>query len=127
MDKKEKNVIEIVNDNITRFACELGYSYLNAGYSKWENNSGETLKLNSMKGDYLQNCVSFIERGIEELESEDMDAEIKDLVIPFVRKHDEDRVLKGKHLKATELIVKNVRGSIIEELQEKKRELETYL
>ena len=31
MDEKEKSIVEIVNCNITRFACDLGYSYLNAG------------------------------------------------------------------------------------------------
>ena len=30
MEEKEKNIVEIVNGNITRFACDLGYSYLNA-------------------------------------------------------------------------------------------------
>lgn len=127
MNEKEKNVIEIVNNHITRFACELGYSYLNAGYSKWENGSGEVLKLNSMRDEYLENCVSFIERGIEELENEFVDTDIKNLVIPFSRKHDDDEILKGKHLKPTELIVKNVRESVIEKLQEKKEEIESYL
>lgn len=127
MDEKEKNVVKIVNANITRFACELGYSYLNAGYSKWENGRGEVLKLNSMKKDYLKNCISFIERGIEELKEENVDDDIKRKVIPFSRKYDEDSVLKGKHLKVTDLIVEKVRKSIIKELKSKKIEVENYL
>ena len=127
MDEKELNVVEIVNHNITAFACELGYSYLNAGYSKWENGRGEVINLDSMDEVYLQNCVSFIEKGIEELEAEFVDNEIKKHVIQFSKDYDDDNVLKGKHLKATESIVENVRESIIKILQEKKEELETYL
>lgn len=127
MEEKEKNIIEIVNNHIKGFACELGYSYLNAGCSKWENGSGETLKLASMREDYLENCVSFIERGIEELDNESMDEEIKKTVISFARANDDEGVLKRKHLKATEAVVKNTRENLIKVLEDKKKEVEFYL
>ena len=127
MDTKEKNMIEIVNQDITSFACELGYSYLNAGYSKWENGKGEVLKLDSMKDDYLENCISFIERGIDELEDETMDAYIKKSVISFARARDYEGILKYKRLKATEEVVESIKESLIEVLEEKKKEVESYL
>ena len=49
MDEKEKSIVEIVNCNITRFACDLGYSYLNAGDMTWENSKGETLEMIYMR------------------------------------------------------------------------------
>lgn len=127
MKEKEKNIVEIVNNHIKGFACELGYSYLNAGYSKWENGRGEVLNLDSMKEDYIENCVSFIERGIEELDNEFMDENIKHSVISFARANDDEGVLKRKHLKATEFVVKSIRESLIEVLEEKKEEVESYL
>lgn len=127
MDEKEKNVVKIVKEHITSFACELGYSYLNAGCSKWENGKGETIKLDSMENAYLKNCVSFVADGIKELENGKMDVEIEKKVISFSRKYDEDNELKGKHLKATEKIVENIRKDVIKELKEKKKELECYL
>ena len=127
MDEKEKSIVEIENCNITRFACDLGYSYLNAGDMKWENAKGETLELSSMREERLENCVSFIERGIKELQNKSMDEVIERKVVAFSRKYDDDKILKGKHLKCTDSIVDNVRKSLIEELENKKRELEFYL
>ena len=113
MDEKEKSIVEIVNCNITRFACDLGYSYLNAGDMKWENAKGETLELSSMREERLENCVSFIERGIKELQNKSMDEVIERKVVAFSRKYDDDKILKGKHLKCTDSIVDNVRKSLI--------------
>ena len=75
----------------------------------------------------LENCVSFIERGIKELQNKSMDEVIERKVVAFSRKYDDDKILKGKHLKCTDSIVDNVRKSLIEELENKKRELEFYL
>ena len=127
MNEKEENIIRIVNYNIISFACDLGYSYLNAGDLKWENREGEVWELKSMRDEYLKNCVSFIERGIKELKNNFMDGTIRKKIVRFAREHDDDKILKGKHLECTDLILDNVRKSLIEELERKKSELEYYL
>ena len=113
MDEKEKSIVEIVNCNITRFACDLGYSYLNAGDMKWENAKGETLELSSMREERLENCVSFIERGIEGLQNKSMDEVIERKVVMFSRKYDDDKILKGKHLKCNQVFLHLKRGDLI--------------
>ena len=53
---------------------------------KWENAKGETLELSSMREERLENCVSFIERGIKELQNKSMDEAIERKVVAFSRK-----------------------------------------
>lgn len=70
----------MVDIDVERFAINLGYSYLNGGYGKWEDGSGKVYELNSMPANYLKNCSNFVLKGIEEIESGNIDKEIAEKI-----------------------------------------------
>lgn len=124
--EKEQIITRIILSNIEKFAIELGYSYLNGGYDKWEDGKGEIHKISSMEKDYLENCIHFVERGLDEIDTQSFTDEIREHFKKFVRKHDKDKLLKHKKLKLTESILKEIKKELKQTLKYKKDELKKY-
>lgn len=66
--------------NYEKLAISIGFSYLNGGNLHWEDSYGNIKSYDSMDNKYLENCVAFVKRGIEELKSPydtDINSDIK--------------------------------------------------
>lgn len=50
-----------------KLAISVGYSYLNGGIGYWEDGAGKVHSLDSMNNEYLNRCIKFIDRGIQEI------------------------------------------------------------
>lgn len=99
--------------NVEQIAIEIGFSYLNGGYGKWEDGSGMIHKLDSMSSKYLDNCINFIDRGIDEIDSGYLDKIIKENI----------KKQSGKG-KVTKKCLEDVKLEMIRILQDKKDEIE---
>ena len=99
--------------DVEKIAIEIGFSYLNGGYGKWEDGAGMVHKLDSMSSKYLDNCINFIDRGIEEINSGDLDKIIKKEIIQHIGKE-----------KVSKKCLEDVKSEMIQILQNKKDEIE---
>lgn len=125
-EEKEEIITNIVLSNIKEFAIRLGYSYLNGGYGYWEDGKGERHKISSMEDDYLENCINFVERGLEAIENQVITDIIGKHFKEFVREYDKGGLLKCKKLELTETILDQIKKGLIKTLETKKEELEGY-
>lgn len=98
--------------NVKKIAIEIGFSYLNGGYGKWEDGSGMIHNIDSMSSKYLDNCINFIDKGIDEISSGHLDKVITDQI----KKHSGGKVSKQ--------CLKEVKSEMISILQDKKEEIE---
>lgn len=99
--------------NIEQIAIEIGFSYLNGGYGKWEDGAGDIHKIDSMSENYLDNCINFVNRGIDEIKSGSLDNKIKEKI----KKYSGEK-------NVSEECLEDVKSEIIRILQNKKEELE---
>lgn len=63
--------------NYEEIAKTIGYSYLNGGSFYWEDGCGNIKSYDSMNTVYLDNCIKFVERGIEKVKNSENDLDIK--------------------------------------------------
>lgn len=99
--------------NIEQIAIEIGFSYLNGGYGKWEDGAGIIHKLDSMSSRYLDNCINFINRGIDEIDGGYLDKVIKERI----KEHSGEEKVSQKCLG-------DVKSEMIRILRDKKEEIE---
>ena len=99
--------------NYKQLAINVGYSYLNGGYGKWEDGKGTINSYDAMDNKYLENCIQFVDRGINEIRNN------KDGIVSYIGAE------LGKMIKnPSEKDIEYAKEQIIEILKEKKEELE---
>lgn len=101
-----------MNIDFEKLAIEVGYSYLNAGESYWEDGGGKIHSLDSMDNDYLENCINFVDRGIKELKNDENG------ITSIIKKQ-----ISRRYEEPSDKDVKEAKKQIIEILKEKKAEL----
>lgn len=127
MRTTDEMIIDILSSNIVKFASELGYSYVNGGYGCWEDCAGKIHEISSMNSKYIENCIDFVDRGINEIDEGRIDAAIKEHFAEFVKKMDKDKELKYKRLKMTDSIMESTKEQLRNTLLAKKEELEKQM
>ena len=90
----------------------MGYLYIEAGYGKWQDSSGNVKTLKSMSSDYLENCSNFIERGIVEIEKGKVDKYIR------------QKIMKQTNDDVTDEKLVTVKKEMINILKSKKNEID---
>lgn len=127
MRTTEEIIIDILSRNIKEFASELGYSYVNGGYGYWEDGAGKIHEISSMNCAYIENCINFVDRGLDQIDDGIIDTGIQELFKGFVRKKDTDKELKYKRLEMTSLIMESTKKQLRNTLLAKKEELEEQM
>ncbi len=105
--------MELENIKAEELAIDLGYSYLEGGYGRWTDGYGTTKQIRDLEKQHLENCINFVDRGIQEIECGDVDIEI-------IKK------LKEKEIYISKEDIEIHKKRMIEILRNKKRELEEY-
>ena len=111
---KERGMISMEID-YEKLAIELGFSYLNGGQGKWENSGGKQFSYDAMDSTYIENCIHYIDKGIEKLNNNDCDI-YRDIKRLLEKK--EKQVLQSNIIEAMRQI------AVI--LERKKEELNRY-
>ncbi len=106
-------------EDIQKIAIKIGFSYLNAGFGKWEDGAGNVHPYNLMSDKYLNNCKKFIDKGIEEIQEDGMQ------INSSIRRclNDEFKISKDE---LTYAMLKSIKKQIIVILKEKKKEINNY-
>ena len=113
MDIKDINIKDI---NFKKLAIDIGFSYLNGGYGYWENSQSKLHSYDSMDNNYLDNCIKFVDKGINEIKSNEYG------ITNDVKNH----LLKMMNEEPSEKDIKYAKKQILEILKEKKKELKEY-
>lgn len=127
MNKSTQLSLDFMSNNMQKYVAQNNFWYASAGKNRWMDGNLQIHNINSMRKDYIENCIGKVERDIDMLESGQYDSQIKVHFKYEIRKADTFGELKGARITVDTEALKDIKEELIAFLNEKKEELEEYM